>query len=271
MPSELVVEALSPEDLPQNIALSSGVGWPDTEPEWRVIYQAALVLGVKREGILVAQGALGLFEGCGSIAKMVVAPSAQRQGYGGKVLDALLVEAERRSLSRIGLVATPLGRPLYESRGFTPVAEVAILVGVPAFAGEPSGSATVEDAEQVLAIERRFMGSARSAVLRGRLQDSCASTICSNGFALATGQALGSRIGPILADREETARTLTQDLFLRLRGPVRLDVPGEQLAFRTWLQGLGLVEKGVHWEMSRGGALPWHVPERFGQATQAWG
>jgi len=32
-----------------------------------------------------------------------------------------------------------------------------------------------------------------------------------------------------------------------------------------------LVEKGVHLEMARGGALPWCVPQRFGQATQAWG
>jgi len=271
MPSELVVEALTPADLPQNVTLSNSVGWPDTEAEWRVIYRAALVLGVKREGALLGQGALGLFEGAASIAKMVVAPSAQRRGFGAKILDALLLEADRRSLSRVGLVATPLGRPLYASRGFAPVGEVAILMGTPVSAGAPSGSASVRDVEQLLSIERRFMGSARAAVLRGRFEDSCASAICADGFALATGHALGSRIGPILADREETARALTQDLFLRLTGPVRLDVPGEQQAFRAWLQSLGLHEKGAHLEMSRGGALPWHVPERFGQATQAWG
>src|SRR4051794_27868352 len=116
MPSELVVEALSSECISHNLALSSSVGWPDTEAEWRVIHQAALVLGVKRAGELIGQGALGLFEGAASVAKMVVAPSAQRQGIGAKILDALLIEAERRALSCVGLVATPLGRPLYESR-----------------------------------------------------------------------------------------------------------------------------------------------------------
>ena len=84
MPSELVVEALTPEDLPHNIALSKSVGWPDTESEWRVMYEAALVLGVKRDGELVGQGGLGLFEASASIAKMVVAPNAQRQGIGGR-------------------------------------------------------------------------------------------------------------------------------------------------------------------------------------------
>jgi hypothetical protein len=52
---------------------------------------------------------------------------------------------------------------------------------------------------------------------------------------------------------------------------MRFDVPAEQTEFRSWLTELGLVEKGVHSEMARGGALPWHVPARFALATQAWG
>jgi len=271
MPCELVVQALTLADIARNVALSRSVGWPDTESEWAVIHQAARVLGVEREGELIGQGALGLFEGCASIAKMVVAPGAQRRGIGAKILDALLADAKRRSLLRVGLVATPLGRPLYESRGFEPVAEVVIFAGTPLLNGEPSGSASVADAEPLLALERRFTGSARTVVLRGRLQAASASAICANGFALATPQPMGSRVGPIFADCEETARLLSKDLFLRLGGPVRLDVPGEQRAFRAWLSELGLVEKGVHLEMSRGGALPWQVPQRFAQATQAWG
>jgi GNAT superfamily N-acetyltransferase len=268
---ELTVEVLSSHDLPRNLALSSSVGWPDTESEWRMIYQAALVLGVQRDGELVGQGALGLFDASASIAKMVVAPGAQRQGIGGKILDALLLEAERRSLTRVGLVATPFGRRLYESRGFTPVGEVAISMGTPLLIGKPAGLAAAFDVKQLVAIERRFTGCARTAVLHGRLQEASASAICAGGFALATKQPLGSRVGPIFADNEETARALSSELFQRLNGPVRLDVPGARLAFRGWLQHLGLVEKGVHLEMSRGGELPWQVPQRFGLATQAWG
>jgi GNAT superfamily N-acetyltransferase len=271
MSFESAVRALSHVDLPRNVALSNSVGWLDTPSEWNVIHQAALVLGVEREGTLIAQGALGLFEAAGSIAKMVVASSAQKQGLGGKLLDALLLEAERRSLRRLGLVATPAGRRLYESRGFSPVGDVAILVGTPALAGESSELPSVDGVEQLLALERRFTGSARANVLAGRLADSCASTIGEAGFALATSQPNGARVGPIFADSEETARRLTRDLLLRVPGPVRFDVPGEQRGFRAWLQGLGLVEKGLHLEMARGGVLPWCVPERFAQATQAWG
>src|SRR4051812_9403234 len=141
---ESAVRVLGREDLPRNVALSNSVGWLDTPSEWSVIHRAALVLGVEREGTLLAQGALGSFEGAGSIAKMVVAASAQKQGLGGKLLDTLLLEAEQRSLRRLGLVATPAGRRLYESRGFTPVGDVAILMGTPALSDERSGFLPVE-------------------------------------------------------------------------------------------------------------------------------
>lgn len=271
MPPEPTVEALSAADLQQNLALSSSVGWPDTESEWLVIYEAALVFGVKRDGQLIAQGALGVFEGAASIAKMVVAPSAQKQGLGGRVLDALLSEAERRSLHRIGLVATQAGRRLYESRGFTPEGDVAIMVGSPKLVGERSASAPVAAVAQLLELERHFTGNSRAAVLAGRWRGASASAICAAGFALATAQSNGHRVGPIFAADQETARALTTDLLLGLAGPVRFDVPGAQGSYRAWLAGLGVVEKGIHVEMSRGGRLPWHVPTRFALATQAWG
>ena len=60
-------------------------------------------------------------------------------------------------------------------------------------------------------------------------------------------------------------------IFRAVAGPVRVDVPAQRSAFRAWLLGLGLVEKGVNVEMARGGALPWDVPQRFALATQAFG
>jgi GNAT superfamily N-acetyltransferase len=271
MTSRVVVEQLSAADIRHNVALSNSVAWPDTEAEWRVIHQAALVHGVRREGELVGQGALGLYDGAASIAKMVVADRARRQGVGAAILDELLAQAERRALSVVGLVATPLGRPLYAAREFVPVGDVVMLIGTP-LAGEAFElTNSVVDLEQIVAIERRFMHSSRAPMLRGRLRDSCASALMPGGFALATAHQSAARIGPIIADHEDTARSLVRALLCAIGGPVRLDVPGNQQHFRDWLVSLGLVEKGVHCEMARGGALPWQVPERFGLATQAWG
>jgi hypothetical protein len=145
------------------------------------------------------------------------------------------------------------------------------LMGTPRLDDTLTAAPPVSDAEQILALERRFNGSARTAVLRGRLRESSATALLAGGFALATAHEFGARLGPVLADTEQTARTLTMSIFRAIGGPVRLDVPAEQTGFRAWLLELGLVEKGVNVEMSRGGALYWGTPQRFALATQAWG
>ena len=272
MASELAVTRLSPADIPSNVALSNSVGWPDTDSEWRVIHEAALVFGVRRDGLLVGQGALGAFDGAASIAKMVVANEARGQGIGGAILDALLAEARQRALSVVGLVATPAGRPLYEKRGFRELGEVVILMGTPTLASnEASQSATVHDVEQCLAVEARYSACSRAAMLRGRSSDASATALSESGYALATPHERGARVGPIIAADELEARTLTAAIFGSIRGPVRLDVPGEQVGFRAWLRSVGLIEKGVHAEMALGGTPPWRTTARFGLATQAWG
>lgn len=264
-------ELLSRADIGDNVALSKAVGWPDTESEWQVVYDAALVLGVRRAGKLVGQGALGLFDGAATIAKMVIAPECQKLGIGATILDGLLARAALRALPVIGLVATPAGRRLYASRGFEPVGEVVIALGSATVEPRAEPIARVRDVEQMAEIERRFMSSARTRMLSGRLRDACASALLPNGFALATPAGAGFRVGPIVAETEAVARTLTRALCSLLNGPIRVDVPAERHEFRAWLEELGLVEKGMHLEMARGGSLPWHVPQRFGLATQAWG
>ena len=266
----LTVERLSARDNPQNVALSNAVGWPDTESEWRVVHDVARVLGVRRAGELVGQGALGLFDGAGTIAKMVVSPGARRQGIGGSILDALLAEANARSLVTLGLVATPPGQPLYASRGFEPLGEVVICMGTPRLDDAAEQVSEVSDAQAMLSFDQRFITCSRAAVLCGRLRESCASAMNAHGFALATSHASGARLGPIIAASDEAARSLTMALFRAIGGPVRVDVPAARREFRRWLQSLDLVEKGAHLEMSRGGALPWDVAQRFGLATQAW-
>ena len=148
--------------------------------------------------------------------------------------------------------------------------EVVISAGTPRLE-RGAELAPVTDLEQILSIERRFIVGSRAAMLRARLACSSVTALTAGGYALATPQPGGTRIGPIIAESEAEARALARALFRAAPGLVRLDVPGEQRAFREWLVGLGLVEKGVHREMVRGGAVPWNVPERFCQATQAWG
>lgn len=277
-----LIETLTPSDIPDNVALAQAVGWQDVESDWRVLHDAALVLGARRERRLVAQGALGVYGKAGTIAKMVVAPECQRGGLGAALLDALLHEASRQSVTIIGLVATPFGQPLYERRKFVTVGEVVVLTGTPAritsdVALTEIGCGPLNDARVAADLNEQWLGCSRAAMLGARFREAAATAMTLSaagprGFAMATAQGPLSLVGPIIAETENDARALTRHLFVNLSGGVRVDVPAEQGAFRTWLRGLGLRELGARSEMALGAArLPWQVPQRFALAAQAWG
>jgi len=269
-----VIERLTPSALAENVALSRSVGWKDVESEWRVLHAAADVRGVRQAGRLVAQCALGDYGSAASLAKMVVAPELQRQGWGARLLDGFLADADARGI-KVGLCATEQGRPLYESRQFAVCGELMILVGTPELGREPGDSVvSLDDAEPAVALDRELSGCDRAAMVRARFRESIAKLQLDGerGFGLATAQGEHSLVGPILAETEVGARQLALGLFAAAPGPVRIDVPLEHAAFRAWLVQLGLREVSERVEMARGGPrMPWQVAQRFALATQAWG
>jgi GNAT superfamily N-acetyltransferase len=268
------IEPLDVAELAQNVALSNSVGWPDEEADWRVLYEAGEVRGVRHGGRLIAQGVLGDYGSAATLAKMVVASDFRGRGLGGRLLDGFLASAEARG-TPVGLCATELGRPLYESRGFRVTGELVILTGEPRL-GTVDGAPVVElsHAGQCAEIERRVCACDRAKMLRARFREASVRLRLSDGsgFALATGQGAGSLVGPIWAGNEDDARALARAVFVLLGRPVRIDVPLEQASFRRWLVGLGLQERGIRVEMGwRSERLPWQTGARYALAAQAWG
>jgi GNAT superfamily N-acetyltransferase len=276
MSGALSIEVLSAEDAPANVALSRSVGWQDVESDWRVLHAAARVLGMRRDGRLIAQGALGDYGSAASLAKMVVAPEQQGQGIGRRLLEALIDEPCSRGLP-IGLCATELGRPLYEKCGFSVSGELMILFGTPRpETGRAAMIVPLGDEVSVVELERGFVTCDRSRMLRARFAEASA-RFCSidsdaPGFVLASRFEGASLVGPLFARSESVARELARAIFAALPGPIRIDVPLQHTAFRNWLVELGLREHSLRVEMARGATcLPWQVPERFALATQAFG
>lgn len=273
--SAATFERLLPSDVPRNVALSHSVGWKDVESEWRVLHEAADVRGARREDGLLVQGALGDYGTCATLAKMVVAPDQHRRGWGARLLDEFLAQADARGLP-VGLCATDQGRPLYASRQFEVTGTLNILVGVPDLGTEQGGALVpLVDAESAVQVDRRFSGCDRGRMLRARCREASAKFLLPGsgcGFGLASAQGEGTLIGPILAETEQGARQLARALLASATGPVRIDVPSEQVEFRGWLATLGLREMAERVEMGRGAQrLPWQVAQRFALATQAWG
>lgn len=270
------IEPLSAADVPANVALSRGVGWKDVDSEWRVLHAAARVLGVREQGRLVAQGALGDYGSAASLAKMVVAPEFQGRGLGRRLLDALIAEPVARGVP-IGLCATDLGRPLYEKAGFSVSGELMILLGVPSLGTTRSGAVVpLSDAATAIGLERRFVACDRSRMLRARFDEAdacfCSADEREPGFVLASRFEGAALVGPLLATSEGVARQLVAAVCAALPGPIRIDVPLQHASFRRWLVELGLREQSLRVEMARGAAsVPWQAPERYALGTQAWG
>jgi GNAT superfamily N-acetyltransferase len=277
-PLPWLIQRLTATDIPDNVALAQSVGWPDVEDDWRVIHEAATVVGIRTGSTLLAQGALGSYGESGTIAKMIIAPDVQRQGLGSKVLNRLLADAERAQIATLGLVATPFGRPLYEQHEFAPVGEVVVMTGSPVLDGTGTPAATIPDKAAPMRVERRFMQCSRARVLGARLERAIATAwlperqLESSGYGMATAQGELALVGPVIAATDGDARRLASSLFAAVSRPVRIDVPGEQETFRAWLRSLGLRELGVRAEMARGARrLPWQVSQRFALIAQAWG
>jgi GNAT superfamily N-acetyltransferase len=266
------IERLGPADIPHNVALSRSVGWPDVAGDWRVLHRAALVLGIRGESGLLAQGALGSYGSAGSIAKMVVAPALQRQGVGARLLDEVIAEAGRQAIGVLGLVATPFGEKLYESRGFVTTGEIVVFTGTPAPAEMSAAAGPIASASVPQQIDRRFIACSRAEVLAARLETAIASASLRDAYGMASAHDELALVGPVIAGTEAGARAIASALFRAANRPVRIDVPAEQTSFRAWLRELGLRELGARAEMARGaGRLPWQVPERFALIAQAWG
>ena len=200
MTSELAIERLSAADIAGSVALSSSVGWKDVPGEWRVLHAAALVLGARSQGQLIAQGALGDYGTVATLAKMVVAPHLQRARLGSRLLDRLLAEADARGQS-VGLCAAPSGRRLYDSRGFLPVGELVVVTGSPSVGTSAAGIAVaLHDAEPAIVLDRHWLGCDRSRMLGARLREASAA------FLLREGGGYGLIFVEQLSSRWETER-----------------------------------------------------------------
>ena len=115
------LEAGARLDVADYLRLRDAVGWRSAELDHTVI-QAALDrtwnIVVREDDRIVGIGRL-LDDGAfyGTIWDVIVDPPAQRRGIGTAILERLLEEAAGRAI--VTLVASPMGKPLYERCGFS--------------------------------------------------------------------------------------------------------------------------------------------------------
>ncbi|MCA0042233.1 GNAT family N-acetyltransferase [Celeribacter litoreus] len=180
---------------------------------------------------------------------MVVTPRLQAQGVGGRLLRRIMRDCEGRDLR---LTATRSGFRLYDSAGFTPVAEISQHQGIArhiTLPELPSRGAlrklAPSDTKAILALDAHAYGADRNAVYSALLEKSKGVVLEENGeikgFALSRNFGKGVVIGPVVAEDDLMAMQLTAMLIQPHEGKfLRCDTWVQNEEFRSFLSAAGL-------------------------------
>lgn len=121
------IRLLNAADVPQCLELSSEAGWNQTAEDWALLLElaAGCCFGVDREGELAATATLMCYGNeLAWLGMVLTRMKFRRRGLGRLLVQHALSVADGRAISTLGLDATTLGLPLYESFGFVREQEI---------------------------------------------------------------------------------------------------------------------------------------------------
>ena len=123
----VLIRPVRPGDIEPALAvMSDGFGLPIRAPSVHTDAGATPLLVAERDGVIVGTAAAAGFGATGWLGGIAVAPSARGRGLGGALTRAALEALGKRST--ILLLASPLGRPIYERLGFVPDGEYRVFM-----------------------------------------------------------------------------------------------------------------------------------------------
>ena len=274
------IQPLTSADLPGCLALARDRGWLPEERKWRLLFDLAVVYGVRDPaGELAGVAVLTRYGAEFAVIGMMLVATR----YGGRGLGRALMN---RALADVGdaivfLHATPVGRPLYEKLGFVPAgraiptwagsgrpprrprqsrprrprprqprpraapAPAAPAASAPAAAEGGSRPAGPGDLMAIRRLDARANGTDRALLVR-RLPGFTEQLRVTERPGGITGYAGAYRgvaytcIGPVIAETVDDAKTLIADVAGSIAGPVRIDLGDRHPQLREWAVGRGL-------------------------------
>jgi predicted N-acetyltransferase YhbS len=259
---QISMRPLMQDDVDAAHSLSVAVGWPHRAADWR----AVLSVG---EG-LCAPDAVGRLAGTAmwwpmgkkvaAIGMVIVAPHAQGQGLGRRLMHAVFAAAQRQTLT---LNATSAAESLYVSEGFRPIGTIRQYQGIarpvvlPDAAAFPVRSPTQADGAAIAALDRAALGCDRASILQTLTRDAEGLVHERDGrlmgFAYCRSFGRGAVIGPVIAADETIALALVGPFLSRHGGGfLRADIPEDAPALARLLEDGGLFPAGQATTMIRG-------------------
>jgi predicted N-acetyltransferase YhbS len=243
------------------------------------------------DGELVGVAAGAHFGASGWVGGVAVTPERRRAGLGGALTEAVVAHLRRRRAGTVQLLATELGRPVYERIGFVAEAEYLTLAGAPGALGGSGGpqggprehrgraggvpmagvrAGRPGDRAAVLALDRLATGEDRR-----RLLDSLwpagglvAGEGAPRGFHLASPWRSG---GATVATDPEAGLALLEAVRRTTAGEMSVSLPAGNRAGLLALAAAGFRERSGTTRMCLGPPLPWRPESVFGAHNLFWG
>ncbi len=156
-----------PRDVPLGMRLKEQAGWNQTEADWQrcLMLQPDGCFVAERDGVAVGTVTTCIFGPIAWIAMVLVDAAVRGQGIGRTLLDHALAFLDSRDVSTVRLDATPLGRPLYEKRGFVEEYTLTRFEGVAPLGGTTAG---LWDKLTLLAMRPNIRSASFASIIRSR-------------------------------------------------------------------------------------------------------
>ncbi|MER3125671.1 GNAT family N-acetyltransferase [Bacillus pumilus] len=238
--TNVVQRALTLEDIPDLIALSKEVDWPDYNAEelTSLLTNGSFTGFTTTDGQVISCAGLFQYDRVASIGAVIVSETHRGLGLARKMIDTLLDQSDQSI--PVVLTATVQGRPVYEKIGFHTAGYISTYK-----AQKPNrGALHVSDdihlspvdethLPSIEALDEKGAGTNRSSFLKNRMNRARVRTIAKNEHHETTGFAFGVEtpanlmIGPLTANDEHTALSLIHSLISSYSGAIRLDMQEE--------------------------------------------
>ena len=238
-------------------------GWPDLIPEFQFYCKHDFCLPYKAElqGETVGLGTIILFRGTAWLAHIIVDKNQRNQGIGKTIVQFLLRELENHNLKSISLIATPLGKPVYQKCGFRVVSEYTFLRRKEAWFA-PVGEGNVIDfqdeyRESLLKLDKEITGEDREDLLNKYLPQA---RIMVNGPSIEGYYFPNLREGAIFAPSAFAGIELMKQKFAKADKAV---IPSENTTAIQFLEQHGFQKVASNGtRMILGEDIPWK-PENY--------
>jgi GNAT superfamily N-acetyltransferase len=263
-------------DLEATVALMRDGGWGDRRIQLDFVrgLPEARILVADDGGPLVANGLGSKHGDTGWIGLIFVAPDQRGRGLGAAITSAVAADLKARGCSTLLLIATEMGRPVYERLGFAAETVYQEWAGPPLT--EPPTDprlrrATPADLPAMASLDRDATGENRRAILERLLPGS---------WALDEGGVLHGFVSPtpwgraVVIAPEPADGAVLFDLRRSLAPPgeeVRVTLPERNVSGVTYMKEAGFHQLGTQPRMRRGAPVNWNPSAIWGISSSGLG